>query len=362
MMQMRNIRFALATVALIAAIPSFAAAQVAQQSTSVIDDLLQRAENSLNDLNYTQALTFAKQVTDLGNRITPQQRLRSMLVIAAANYPEGDAKDQHRDVSLATLKQLVRTNLDLTIPATMRWAGLDSILAEAKATTFGLAANAKSEQVVVGPTGMAEIAVRASRQAMFRVSVVGSNGSTVYMDSTSGIEGALRFPAMRNDRPLFPTGDYEIFVLATDRASGDTISTRFNARITSPELTFAPIPLAMDSSRLKAERTKRYGFKGIVVGGLVAGGVYGLSNTLHADTALTSKMGPDSKGVGIAAVAGLSVVVASFLDKGRRIPAAVLANQQLRDDFATRIRTVQAENANRIATYRTTMIITPGAR
>ncbi len=329
-----------------------------------MDDILKRAEDALNDLNYKSAIDFAKQVVDVGPRATPAQRTRALFVIGAANYPEGEPAAQHRDVALATFKQLVSANFDLVIPQTIRWAGLDSILADAKRTTFAVAMTAPAEQIVTGPAGRAEVKVRASRPANFRLTVSPSGGGApLVTDSLNGpSDGALHFATMRNERPIFTTGDYDVLVTAADRQSADTTSTRYIAHITAPELTFAKIPVAIDSSRLQVEHTSRYGAKGVIVGALVAGGIYAFSNTLRADTAVKRVVPADSKGAGVAAAAGLAVIVASFMDRGRQIPGAIAANQRLRTDLGTSIRATETENANRIATYRTTIAIQTGAR
>lgn len=339
-----------------------AEAQTQQAAASPIDDLLIRAQQAFNDLNYLRADSIARQVLAAG-RTTQEQRTRAMLVIAAAYYPE-EVPAQKRSDAIATLKQVVRTNLDVTFPQELTWPGLDSLLAEARRSTFGVTSSADSMQVAVGPTGAGEIRMRTSRPATYLVTVAPADGgAAIVTDSLVNVSsGAVRFATMRNDRPIFTSGDYEIVIVATDRESGDTATIRRLARITAPELSFSPIPVAMDSSRLMAERTSRYGWKGVIVGGLVGGGIFGLSSAMSADPAIKETVGPDSKGAGVAALAGIAVLTASFMDKGRQIPSAITANQQLRDDFGTAIRTAQAENANRIATYRTTIAIQPGAR
>ena len=336
----------------------------AQQGASVMDDILKQAENALNDLNYAGAQAFAKQVVDVGNKATSAQRTRALLVIAAANYPEGEPTAQHRDVALATFKQLVQSNFDVTLPQTLRWAGLDSVLADAKRTTFGVAMNAAAEQIVTGPAGMAELKVRASRPAAFRLSVspVG-NATPIVTDSLSGTaDGTLHFPTMRNERPLFTTGDYDVVLQATDPQSGDTSSTRYIAHITAPELTFAKVPVTIDSSRIQAERTGRYGSKGVIVGALVGGGIFAFSNVVRADTMVKRLVPADSKGMGVAVGSAAAIILASYLDKGRQVPGAIAANEKLRTDLGASIRATEAENANRIATYRTTIAIQTGAR
>jgi hypothetical protein len=148
-------------------------------------------------------------------------------------------------------------------------------------------------------------------------------------------------------------------VTARDAITGDTISSRFPASVAAPALTFATVPTTLDSTQFARERTKRFGYRGVIVGGLVGAAIYNLS-TLHGDSAFTKTAGVDSKGSGLAVAAAASVIAASFLDKGRRIPSAVAANQKIRDDFATSIQKTTAENANRIATYKTIITVTPG--
>jgi hypothetical protein len=335
-----------------------------QQGNSVMDDILKRAEDALNDLQYATAISFAKQVVDVGPKATPAQRTRALLVIAAANYPDGEPTAQHRDIALATLKQLVQGNLDLTIPQAIRSPGLDSLLAEAKRTTFAIAMSAAAEQIVTGPAGMAEIKVRASRPGNFRLTIsLAGEVTPLLTDSLVGAsEGVIRFPAMRNERPIFSSGDYDVTVTAVDPASGDMTTSRAVAHITAPELTFQKVPVAIDSSRLRVEHTSRYGAKGVIVGGLVAGGIYAFSSLLRADTAVKRVVAADSKGMGVALGAGAAIIIASYMDKGRQIPGAITANQRLRTDLGAAIRAAEADNANRIATYRTTIVIPTGVR
>ena len=336
-------------------------AQVSQQG-SPIDDLLTKAQQAFNDLNYPRADTLARQVLGLGGRITQAQRTRALMVIAASYFPE-ETGAQKRTDAIAVLKQIVRSDIDVKLPQDLTWSGLDSLLADTKRTTFGLAISADSTQAVSGPKEQATVRVRSNHVAHFRLALTPvAGGAPVVSDSLmSSTSGAMHFAAMRNDRPLFTTGDYELSVLGTDAASSDTATAKIIVHVTAPELTFVNIPASIDSSKLRAERTGRYGFKGIIVGGLVGGGIYGLSNVLRADTVVKRTVAADSKGMAVAGGVGAMIVLASFLDHGREIPSAIMANQRLRDDLATSIRNTQAENANRIATYRTTIVIQTGA-
>jgi hypothetical protein len=335
------------------------AAQVQQgASSSPIDDLLLKAQQAFNDLNYLRADSIARQVLGAGGRITTTQRTRALLVIAAAYFPE-EVPAQKRAEAVAALKQVVRNDIDVKIPAELTWSGLDSLLAETKRTTFGVSVSADTVQSVVGPSGQAQIRVRSNHPASFRLSIEpAGGGAPIVVDSLATTSaGVLTFPTMRNERPIFSTGEYEILISGTEAQSNDSATTRYIARITAPELTFARIPTTIDSSRLLAEHTGRYGGKGVVVGALVAGGIYAFSSVLRADTSLKRAFAADSKGAGVAAAAGAAIIMASFMDHGRPIPGAIAANQQLRTDLASSIRSTEAENAKRIATYTTTIAI-----
>jgi hypothetical protein len=339
------------------------AARAQQASSSPIDDLLLKAQQAFNDLNYLRADSIARQVLGAGARTTTAQRTRALLVIAAAYFPE-EVPAQKRAEAVATLKQVVRSDMDVKFPPELTWSGLDSLLAEAKRTTFGVGVTADSSQVAVGPSSAGQIRVRSNHPATFRMSIAPvGGGAPIATDSVANVtSGVLHFATMRNERPIFSTGDYEILITGADATSRDSASTRYIAHITAPELTFAKIPVAIDSGRLQFERSGRYGAKGIFVGALVAGGIYAFSNVVRADTAVKRVVPADSKGMGVAVAAGAAVIIASFMDKGREIPGAIAANQRLRTDLGTAIRAAEAENANRIATYHTTIAIQTGAR
>jgi hypothetical protein len=337
--------------------------QAGAPTESLSEILLKQAQNALDAFDRPNAEKFARQILEQMTTATRPQKQRARVILANVYYPEEAPAERKRSQALVVLKDAVRDNFDFVIDRTQTWAGIDSILTEAKATTFGLAAAPSTTQMeIVGPAGRGEFKVRSSRPAIFSLSVVGANGTKVVTvaDSSNAKETTLRFAAMANDRPLFTSGDYEIIVTAKDAVTGDTINSRFPAAVVAPALTFTTVPTTLDSAKFARERTKPFGFRGVIVGGLVGAAIYNLSS-LHGDTTFNKPAGVDSKGSGIAVAAAVAVVAASFLDRGRRIPSAVAANQKIRDDFATSIQKATAENANRIATYKTVITVTPGA-
>lgn len=358
-------RFAAVACAVVVAGSSAAAqpTQAGAPTESLTDILLKQAQTALDAFDRPNAEKYARQILEQMATATRAQKQRARVILANVYYPEEAPAERKRAQALAVLRDAVRDNFDVTIDRTQTWAGIDSILVEAKATTFGLAVTPPTAQMeIIGPAGRGEFKARTSRPAIFTLSIVGANGAKAVSiaDSSNAKEATLRFAAMANDRPLFTSGDYEIVITAKDAVTGDTLSARYPATIVAPALTFTTVPTTLDSSRFVREHTSRYGWRGILVGGLVAGSIYNLAS-LHGDTTLTNRTSADSKGAGIAAVAGISVIAASFLDHGRKIPSAIAANQKVRDDFASSIQKATAENANRIATYRTLITVTTGA-
>lgn len=341
-----------------------AGAQVQQSvvQTSPIEDLLRQSQNAFNDLQYLKADSFATQVLAL-QRISGSQRIRALMIRAASYFPE-EASAQKRPLALAALREVVRSNIDATLPQDLTWPGLDSLLGEAKRTTFGAAISTDPEQTAVGPNGMGELRVRANRPALFRlvISPAGSDQTVASGMTDSVSSGVIRFATMRDSKPIFTTGEYDIAMIAIDLTGADTSIVRTTARITAPELKYDPVPMIIDSSRFVKERSGQFGWRGIIVGALASGGVYGLSNVLRGDSTIKNKVPADSKGIAAAGAIGVAVLAASFLDPGRPLPSAIATNRRVRDDFAKSIKDAQATNANRLAAYKVTIAIQSGVR
>jgi hypothetical protein len=331
-------------------------AQVQQQATSPIDDLLKRAGDAFNDLNYSRADSLARQVLAIGPRITTPQRTRALLVIAAASYPE-EVAAQRRAVAMTTLKQIVRTNLNVRIPQELTWAGLDSLLDEAKRTTFGIEVSGDSEQVVVGTTGTARLRVRASRPGSYQLTIMPVDGAsaTVVDSAPASTAGEFQFVAMRNERPIFSTGNYAVIVTGIDQVSHDTVTVRYNARVDAPPLDFVTIPTRMDSSKLLSIRSGKFGTKSIFPAILVGGMTFALANVVRGEGDIAEKVGADSKGVAIAGALAISTIVAGFLDRGRPIPANIAANKAYGEAWQKGVDQLRLENRRRVTDYRTTI-------
>lgn len=334
---------------------------VTQQGVNPINDLLQRALNSYNDTKYPEADSIARLAIS-ATTATTNQRTLGRLIIAASFYPEGEPRSQKRDSALAMLRQVIRTNLDIKIPRDLTWPGLDSLLLEAKRTGYGIDAAPDSEQVVVGQN-LADVRVRSNHASFFHLVVASAGGAPIVSDSTpSAVDQAvLHFPTMRDGRPLFETGDYDLLIVGRDAQGGDSIAVRHVMHIDSPALQLETPPAALDSSRLLKERSSRFGAKGIIAALFIGGGAFALSSVMRADS-VKSTIGADSKGMPVAAGLAGTVLLASFLDHGRPVPSAIAANERTRANFAQQVQNVANDNRQRIASYRTTITMQRGVR
>ena len=299
----------------------------------------------------------------IGTRISPAQRTGANLVIAAAAYPE-EVSAQRRSVALTTLRQLVRTNMNLRVPQELTWAGLDSLMDEARRTTFAMEVTGDSVQSAVGPQGTAKLAVRGSRPGRYYLTIMpAAGGGAVVVDSTPPVMvGEFTFLTMRNERPVFSTGDYAVIVTGVDSAGRDSITARYTARVDAPALAFIDVPTKLDSAKLLPERTKRFGTKAVLPAILVGGAAFALSSVLRAEGGIQEEIGPDSKGMAVGGGLALTTILVGFADRGRSIPSNIAANKAYGEAFQKAIVDSQAENRQRIMQHTTTIRLDPEAR
>lgn len=331
------------------------------QQSSVVDDLLKRAQDAYNDLNFFRADTLANQVLQSTARITQAQRTRAMVLVAAAAYPD-DPPAQRRTVALATLRSLVRMNLDVEVPTELRWAGLDSLVEEAKRTSFGIAVSADTMQTLVGHQGVGKISVRSNRSGRYFLRI-SQGDATVAIDTTTvGVNGDLRFLGMRNDRPLFTSGDYAVTITGIDASGRDTVTVSRTMRVESPTIEFLTPPTKLDSTKLLPVRSPKFGAKAILPAIIAGGGAFALASVLRGEGKIATDVPGDSKGIAVGGAIAVSTILAGFVDRGRPLPANVAANKAYGEAFQKSIADAQAENRRRIAEHRTTVRIDQEAR
>jgi len=326
------------------------------QQSSVVDDLLKRAQDAYNDLNFGRADTLANQVLANSGRISAAQRTRAMVIVAAAAYPD-DPPAQRRSVALAMLRSLVRMNLDVEVPTEFRWAGLDSLVEEAKRTSFGIAVTADSLQTLVGPQGAGRFAVRSNRSGRYALRISQGSATVAVDTATVGVTGELRFNGMQNEKPVFTTGDYQVTITGIDASGRDTVSVTRSMRVEAPALEFLTAQTKLDSTKLLPVRSPKFGAKAIFPAIIVGGGAFALASVLRGEGKIATDVPGDSKGIAVGGAIAVSTILAGFVDRGRPLPANVAANKAYGEAFNKTIADTQAENRRRIVEHRTTVRI-----
>ena len=344
-------RLAASLFAIALAVPAVAPAQA-----NPIDDLLKISTDAFNDLNYKKADSVARAVLQISSA-TPTQRVRAQLVIAASAYPD-DPSAQRRAVALATLKQLVKVNYSLKLPQELTWAGLDSLLDEAKRTTFALQVTAEPQQTAVGFDGTATIHVKSNKTGLFRLVIAAKSGSGVaVVDSLVSVpEGDITFKVMRDEKPIFNSGDYTLTVTAFEPGGrGDTVTVQYTVRADAPPIVPVTVPTNMDTTKRLKERTGKSGAKSLFPALLVGGAAFALSSSVRGEGNIGTSVAADSKGAAIGGVLMISTIVAGFADRGRPIPANIAANKAAGVAFQKSIADAQAENRRRVTEYKTVL-------
>ena len=108
----------------------------AQEAKSIVTDLMAKGKSAFNDLKYKQADSLGRRVLSYAALLTPQQKVDAMQLVVAATYPEEDA-EQHADVAIDFIKQLLSLGAKQGIPRDLSWPGLDSLYAWVQRSAAG---------------------------------------------------------------------------------------------------------------------------------------------------------------------------------------------------------------------------------
>ena len=341
-----------------------AALPAAAQQRSPIQDLLTRARNALNNLEYGQANQMGRGVLAFGSQVSREERIEALQIVVAANFPE-EVPAQHRDSAVNFLRQLVRLAPDRDMPRSITWRGLDSLVAQTKRTTFAAIARPQRDNELAGATGEAGVPVTATRPArFFLVAAPTLGGATVRLDSAGPATQALlhaRVLAGGGDALQLPSGQYQLRVIAIDAAAPDTVTLRFGATVTAPRPDVAAAP-PFDSTQLRLEVSPPA--KGRIIGVGVGLGVATvlLASVFRAEDPVKSQTSADARAFVAAGALIAGGVFAGMKDRGTPQPQNVAYNVQLRAAHQQRVADVRAQNARKLATYRATLTIDPEPR
>ena len=127
-MRLLDIARRVMTVGAFALVPAIASGQATQAgSPGPVGELLTKAKNALNDLQYAKADTLARQVLALGSLLTLEQQIAAVQVRVVAFYPE-ESPARKTDSAIAVIKQMIALG-GKGIPKDMSSADLDSLVA-----------------------------------------------------------------------------------------------------------------------------------------------------------------------------------------------------------------------------------------
>ncbi|HEY5490111.1 MAG TPA: hypothetical protein VIK25_02860, partial [Gemmatimonadaceae bacterium] len=268
---------------------------------------------------------------------------------------------QRPDSAVHYLSRLVRLSPDAEVTRDLRWAGLDSLLAVARARTFALSVRPQREYVLIGTDGRGFIDVVTSQKATVVLTAASRiTGSVVVVDSSVGTTRArLSMRAHDGQQALFQTGDYVMRVSAVNSARTDTSMVVLDVSAEGVPPVLARLP-ALDSSALKPEIEKSSRTKAVVYGGFIAASTYALSRYARTDTLLKARFQPDSRATKVGATIMLGAILGSIFDKGRPMPENVAGNTVLRANFARELATITQENREKVGSFKVTMRFTGG--
>jgi len=329
-----------------------------QQQPSPVMDMIEKAKNALNNLQYTQARTTAREVLALG-KLKRSQEIAALQVASAAYYPD-EASARMPDSAVIFLKRLVRMMPTGPFPTDLMSPGLDSQLVWARQTTFGASARAPLEVTIKGTEPRLAIDVMATRPARWQLLVISTEGVPPVLLDTLGSTpgGRLSLRAHNGNSVLIGPGDHEFYILGISSTSPDTITLKFDASVKGATPTLVDIPDAPDPKRLLPERSPR-ALGGGIAGGLIVGSAtWAMANYARPPKALGDEA-KDGRAVVVGIGIGLGSIAAGILDKGRPNRTNIKVNAATRADYLNRLAEATETNRKRINEYTLAITIDP---
>lgn len=321
---------------------------------SPLDELILKVESAVGDLRYADAIQRGYEVFAFTQTFSPAQEVRLRSALAAAFYPD-EPELQRPDSAIAQFVSLLRVVPDAAIPIEMRWSGLDSLFAVASARTHAVRIEPSAPQVLVGEAGRGTVSVLASRPSRFRLRLTPAAGGAGVTHDSSGapaVRATLSYRALVGRTQLLVPGEYELAVIATDPATGDSVVVRRPARVSGAALALLPSP-SFDESKLRPEQRRPSWIKTVAVSigaaavTVLGGAVFLAASGEEGDETLGAVVG--AVGLGVGGLTGFAI------HRSKPDPAAAAANMELRAQHRRAVDAADAENQRRLAAYQVTV-------
>lgn len=333
--------------------PSLASAQLPEP----IMDLMAEARDALDGLRYEPAAAMASTLLEAGAEGYPEVEIVALQLLAAALYPE-EPSAQNEERARVYLRRLVRATPDAAIPREITWPGLDSLLAETRASTFVVYADPEPTHQLVGVEATFSVPVEATRPAIFTMTAHSLSGGFPVVLAGAGPVTQVRLDAQPFDldgSPLAP-GEYELVIEATDPGSSQTEKRRFEMTITAVPLRFVQTPTPPAETSFLPERATDRTWRNVAVGAGVGVATGLVASAFRAD-APAGNVSLDKRAFLIGGTMSLATILGGWFDPGRPLPDNAAHNMRLEADHARALRRVSEENARIRAEYRATITI-----
>ncbi len=334
-----------------AAIPTGSLLGQEDSSRAIIERLLAAGEREHENRNYSAADSMAREA--LRNPLLRAERARALLLSAAALFPRSHV-DQHEDSALTQLRALIRFAPTASPRRAISWPGLDSLLAMARRTTFGLEASARDSVTIEGASGAIPIYSQTTLPAQFRLLLVSRlGGAPVVVDSSGPATAAtLRFQPVMEEQPRFPSGEYVATIEATNVAGGEVLTSKVAIELYAPSFVLNRVPMTWDRKNTKPVRM-RPARTASVLSGIMIGAFTAFAVRAKPPEELATGPSPNSRasswGIGL----GVITAVGSWLlDEGRALPENVVFNDNLQREWLATQTKLLADNRERQASYR----------
>ena len=324
---------------------------------SPILDMIERAKNSLNNLQYTQARTASREILAL--RLKRSQEIAALQVAAASYFPD-EPSVRMPDSAAFYLRRLVRLMPVGPLPADLVSPGLDSQLVVMRKTVFGATVRAPASLTLKGIERRPSIEVMSSRPARWQMYLLSGEGAPPILIDTLGAttSGRLSLQAHNGVMPVIQPGADQIRILSIAASDPDTIVLRLDANAGGVIPVLVDMPPALSSAKLLPEKAPRALGAGIAAAVIGGGASWALANLVLPPKDLGDQP-KDSRGlsvgIGVAAVA----LAAGILDRGRPIPKNVKANAAVRSDHLKTIGDATETNRKRVSEYAVELTIDP---
>lgn len=355
---LRLLSSAMALALLGAGVPQAASAQ-----GSPLADLLASARASLNDLNSPRADSLAQMALRVYvDALTPEQRIEALMISAAARYPEPyEGSEQYPDSAMRALRQIVRLSAEYRPRPDITWSGLDSLLAEARASTFAPRLR-EVGSVELRPDSAVTLAdgVSSLRARWSWVLRAASDSSAADSGSTGPATDAAIAVVLRLDgeRVSIPTGLYHLEVSAEDERNAEVLTWRLPVEVEAQPLVFRALPPPLEAAELLREFAPPARAKGIAVGLLAAGVTVLGSSVLRQSSDVGAAVSADGRAVAVGAAIAIGAGIAGYLDRGTDLPANRAANARRQQAREQALRRAVAENEALVMAYRASARVT----